>query len=45
MIAALVAIVFNGIPCGRGCHPLHGGYTSAYMSYFLMFACSALYAS
>ena len=45
MIAALVAIVFNGIPLWEGFATHYmAGYTSAYMSYFLMFACSALYA-
>lgn len=45
MLAALVAIVFNGIPLWEG-YATHymTGYTSAYMSYFLMFACSSLYA-
>ena len=45
LIAALVAIVFNGIPLWEGFATHYmAGYTSAYMSYFLMFACSALYA-
>lgn len=45
MIAALVAIVFNGIPLWEG-YATHymTGYTSAYMNYFLMFACSSFYA-
>lgn len=45
LIAALVAIVCNGIPLWEGFATHYmSGYTSAYMSYFLMFACSSLYA-
>lgn len=45
MLAALVAIVFNHIPLWEG-YATHymAGYTSAYTNYFLMFACSSLYA-
>ena len=45
MLAALVAIIFNGIPLWEGFATHYmAGYTSAYLSYFLMFACSSLYA-
>lgn len=45
MLAAFVAIVFNGIPMWEGYATYYmKGYTSAYMSYFLLFACSSLYA-
>ena len=45
LIAALVAIVANGMPLwdGFATHYM-AGYTSAYMSYFLLFASSSLYA-
>lgn len=45
MLASLVAIIFNGIPVWEGFATHYmTGYTSAYISYFLMFACSSLYA-
>ena len=45
ILAALVAIICNGIPLWEGFATHYmTGYTSAYMSYFLMFACSSLYA-
>ncbi|HJA62967.1 MAG TPA: GntP family permease [Candidatus Intestinimonas stercoravium] len=45
LIAALVAIVCNGIPLWEGFATHYmAGYTGAYMSYFLLFACSSLYA-
>lgn len=45
LLAALVAIVTNGIPLWEGFATHYmTGYTNAYMSYFLLFACSCLYA-
>lgn len=45
ILAALVAIVTNAMPLwdGFATHYMTG-YTQAYMSYFLLFACSSLYA-
>lgn len=45
ILAALVAIVTNAMPLwdGFATHYM-AGYTQAYMSYFLLFACSSLYA-
>ncbi len=45
ILAALVAMLANNMPLWEAFSEFYmGGYTSAYMNYFLLFACSSLYA-
>ena len=45
ILAALVAMLAYNMPLWEAFSDFYmGGYTSAYMNYFLLFACSSLYA-